>query len=294
MLRGGLPRRTLPRVKIVHTIPELTGLLGPKPQCALVPTMGALHAGHASLVGEASSQAKRRGFPGGCVVSVFVNPTQFNDKDDLARYPRTLEADAELCKKHGATYLFAPTVEDIYPPGRGSTAPAVPDAASKPHLEDRLRPGHFAGVCQVVLRFFQIIRPRVAFFGEKDWQQFQVIRALARQHSLAVEVVSSPTVRESDGLAMSSRNQFLGKDDRKRATALIRGLRAAGRAPSPAAAENAIMAELAKEGIIPDYAVVRDAETLCAPQPGKSMRALVAARVGTVRLLDNLPYPNGI
>lgn len=281
-------------MKIVSTISELTTLLGPKPQCALVPTMGALHAGHASLIGEASSQAKRRGFPGGCVVSVFVNPTQFNDKEDLARYPRTLEADAELCKKHGATFLFAPSVEEIYPPGRPSNPPPIPEVACKPQLEDRLRPGHFAGVCQVVLRLFQIVRPRVAFFGEKDWQQFQVVRAMARQNSLAVEVVSSPTVRESDGLAMSSRNRFLSKDERKKSLALIRALRAAGRAPSPAAAESAMQNELAKEGLIADYAVVRDAETLCAPQPGKSMRALLAARVGKVRLLDNLPYPNGI
>lgn len=281
-------------MKIVGTIAELNALLGPKPQCAFVPTMGALHAGHANLITEASTQAKRRGFPGGCVVSVFVNPTQFEDKADLARYPRTLEADADLCKKHGATYLFAPGVDEMYPPGRPVGVPPIPESGTRPNLEDKARPGHFAGVCQVVLRLFQIVRPRVAYFGEKDWQQYQVIRAMARQQALAVEVVASPTVREPDGLALSSRNRFLSREDRKRALALVRGLKAAGRAPSPAAAEAALLTELARDGITPDYAVVRDAETLLSPTPGRPMRALVAARLGSIRLLDNLPYPNGI
>lgn len=260
--------------------------------CVLVPTMGALHEGHAALIRAGAGLARRRGLAGGCVVSIFVNPTQFNEAADFQRYPRTLEADESMCRTAGASVVFAPGVEVIYPPGHAVEVPPLPAVATEPKLEDAARPGHFAGVCQVVLRLFRLVRPAVAVFGEKDWQQFQVVRAMEAQQRLGIEIIGAETIREPDGLAMSSRNRFLTAEDRQRGLTLSRALREAGRARTPGEAEDTMRRLLAEQGIAPDYAVVRNGATLGPVREGAGpARALIAARVGSVRLIDNMPWP---
>lgn len=182
----------------------------------LVPTMGALHAGHASLVENSVAQNDVT------VVSVFVNPTQFNDKNDLRNYPRTLESDCELLEKVGADFVFAPSVEEMYPTPdhRQFEYPPVSTVMEGAH-----RPGHFNGVCQVVSRLFYIVRPDRAYFGEKDWQQIAVVKAMVKALSLGVEIVECPIVREEDGLAKSSRNTLLSPDERAIAPAIYRALK---------------------------------------------------------------------
>lgn len=248
-----------------------------------VPTMGALHAGHASLIERAAGLAGGRAV----VVSVFVNPTQFNERSDFDRYPRPLLVDAEICRRAGATVVFAPTVEDIYPEGVIESETPLPPAATDPGLEDRSRPGHFAGVVRVVRRLFELVTPGQAIFGEKDWQQLQVIRQMTLAMGMPIEIIPGPTVREPDGLAMSSRNVFLTPGDRSKAVAISRALRAASGHRDAAAAEAEMADRLSEAGIAPEYAVVRDAQTLGPIEAGRSARALIAARVGTVRLIDN-------
>lgn len=251
--------------------------------------MGALHEGHASLVRLAAQIARERGLTDGCVVSIFVNPTQFNEKADFERYPRTLEADVDLCEAAGASIVYAPKVTDVYPADEAVTTPPVPAVATQPGLEDAYRPGHFAGVCQVVKRLFDIVRPQVAVFGEKDWQQLQVIRAMTQQLRYPIEVVGAATIRETGGLAMSSRNRFLSPQDRQRALAISEALCESWNAPSPADAETVMRRVLAGHGIDAEYAVVRDAATLERATEG-AKRALIAARIGTVRLIDNVEW----
>lgn len=268
---------------------------------AFVPTMGALHAGHAALIRDASSRALRQGLPGGAVVSIFVNPTQFNDPKDYSRYPRTLEADLALCQASGCSAVFAPSEADIYPPGRPPRVPPLPAVARTPGLEDAHRPGHFAGVCQIVLRLFELVDPAVAVFGEKDWQQLQVVRSMVEAERLRVRVEGLATIREADGLAMSSRNRFLTPEDRVRALAISRALREARQAPTPDEAEGVLRRVLGEASIVPEYAVVREASSLQRPAAGAKVhtqrwRALIAAGVGNVRLIDNdawePPRPN--
>jgi len=266
--------------------------LGPFAGCVLIPTMGALHGGHSRLVELSALRQEASG--SGVVVSVFVNPTQFNDPGDLARYPRTLEADVELCRAAGANAVFAPTVETVYPRGARAEPILLPAVATQPGLEDAHRPGHFAGVCQVVKRLFELARPAAAVFGEKDWQQLAVIRAMVAQEGLAVRIVPVQTVREADGLAMSSRNVFLSAEDRVRATSLSAALCEACAARSAAEAQCRMEGLLSAAGAAIEYAVVRDAATLM-PLPsgaagGGGGRALIAARVGKVRLIDNAPW----
>jgi pantoate--beta-alanine ligase len=256
-----------------------------------VPTMGALHEGHASLIRRAADLARERRDPAGCIVSIFVNPTQFNDRSDFERYPRTEEPDLALCEQAGATSVFVPAVETIYPPAEPPPVPLLPDVAAAPRLEDALRPGHFAGVCQVVLRLFKLVQPAAALFGEKDWQQLQVIRAMIEQARLPIEIISGPTIRDPDGLAMSSRNRFLTPDDRRRAIAIPRALERARGERTPADAERAMSATLTEIGLAPEYAVIRDARTLGPVSAAtRETRALIAARVGAVRLIDNAPW----
>jgi len=280
-------------VRIVSTAAEIDAL--PRP-LVLVPTMGALHDGHAALVRQGVSLSSSRKWRGGCAVTVFVNPTQFDDTADYARYPRDLAADADLCARAGASVVIAPAADVVYPDGTLVGVPDLPRVALRPGLEDAARAGHFAGVCQVVQRLFQLTRPAAAIFGEKDWQQLQVVVAMTRVHNPAIEIVQAGTVREPDGLAMSSRNRFLSAADRKRATALFRALRAAAREKSPDDAERAMGQVLTAESIDPGYAVVRDAVSLEREPGGEAApsgqwRALIAARVGTVRLIDNAPWP---
>ena len=268
----------------------------------LVPTMGALHEGHASLIRlagatarESSSAAVRdrhgvAGYPE-VIVSIFVNPTQFNDPADFKRYPRTLDADLALCERAGADAVFAPLPEVMYPPGEVVPVPPLPDVATEPRLEDAHRPGHFAGVCQVVLRLFTLLRPAAAVFGEKDWQQLQVIKAMTAQQRLPIEIIPAPTVRSPEGLALSSRNALLSGAECDTALALHRALRAAGALQDAAAAERSMKETLGGAGVTPEYAVVRDAATRGPPVTGQAGRALVAARVGAVRLIDNMEWP---
>jgi pantoate--beta-alanine ligase len=254
--------------------------------------MGALHGGHASLVRQAAAHSLAHHL-GGCVVTIFVNPTQFGDPADFTRYPKTLDADCRLCEAAGAACVFAPAVEAIYPPDQPVPVPPLPSVATEPNLEDALRPGHFAGVCQVVSRLFDITHPAAAIFGEKDWQQLAVIRAMTHAQHRPIDIIPGPTIRDPDGLAMSSRNRFLSPQDRARGLSLSRALRLANQAPTPLAAEAAMHDELAKVGLTPDYAVVRNAATLSPTRPAADpgpFRAVIAAKVGTVRLLDNAPW----
>ena len=259
-------------------------------EIVLIPTMGALHSGHERLIRHGAALAEDRG--GTCIVWIFVNPTQFNDPSDYARYPKTLDADLEICRQANAGGVFVPSKDEIYPPGVAVRVPALPRVGTAPGLEDLQRPGHFAGVCQVVLRFFELVRPSAAVFGEKDWQQLQVVRAMAAREMPRVAIEAMPTVREADGLAMSSRNRFLTAEDRVRAVAISLALRAGARESSPDCAEKRMRGVLAEARIEPEYAVVRDAATLEKPDEGPK-RALIAARVGSVRLIDNADWPNG-
>ncbi len=261
--------------------------LGPT---AFVPTMGALHAGHASLIQHAASHAAAHQLAGASV-SIFVNPTQFNDPRDLERYPRPESADLALCESSGAALVYLPRVHDIYPPNDPIPTPPLPEVATRPGLEDAHRPGHFAGVCQVVARLFSLVRPAAALFGEKDWQQLAVIRAMSALLTPEILILPRPTLRDPDGLAMSSRNAFLTPADRTRALALSRALARAASQPTPRLAEEAMHAELALASITPEYAVVRDADTLLPTPASSPARALIAARVGSVRLIDNAAWP---
>jgi pantoate--beta-alanine ligase len=258
--------------------------------------MGALHEGHASLVRHAAALRDASPTKGpGVLVSIFVNPTQFNDPADLARYPRTLDADLELCRQAGANAVFVPAVETVYPPGGPPPVPPLPAAATEPKLEDALRPGHFAGVCQVVARLFDLVKPSAAIFGEKDFQQLAVIRAMTASLMLPTEIIPAPTIREPDGLAMSSRNRFIPPDKRAQAAAISRALCNAsdGANRTPQQAEAAMHRTLLDAGFIQQdiqYAVVRDAATLTTPIQGRPCRALIAAALAPVRLIDNAPW----
>ncbi|HZW08504.1 MAG TPA: pantoate--beta-alanine ligase [Phycisphaerales bacterium] len=272
-------------MRIARTIAELhrLGVAGG----VFVPTMGALHEGHASLMAIAR---RRAGTSLPVVASVFVNPTQFNEAADFDRYPRTFGADAAMCEQAGVDALFAPSAGEVYPEGMDVPKGDLPPVATQPGLEDARRPGHFAGVCQVVRRLFAIVEPAAAVFGEKDWQQLQVISAMVATEGLGVEIVPGPTVREPDGLAMSSRNRLLSRADRAAAGGMPRALAAAARLPDVEAAEAAMRRELALAGLEPEYAAVRDAQTLLSPRDTRPARALIAARAGSVRLIDNGPW----
>ncbi|MFN9133540.1 MAG: pantoate--beta-alanine ligase [Phycisphaerales bacterium] len=267
--------------------------------CIFVPTMGALHEGHASLIRQARTLADAaRGARPRVMVSIFVNPTQFNDPADLSRYPRTFDSDLTLCAQSGADVIFAPSVKTMYPPSDMPPVPTLPMAATEPGLEDALRPGHFAGVCQVVLRLFRLVRPRACILGEKDWQQLAVLSAMTKEQGLNIAIVPGPTIREADGLAMSSRNRFIPPADRPRAAQISAALRAAGTVGSPAAAELAMRRVLAEAGLEVQYAAVRQAATLTAMpidwrERNVKGRALIAAVLGPVRLIDNAPWPSG-
>jgi pantoate--beta-alanine ligase len=265
----------------------------------LVPTMGALHEGHASLVRAARERA---GTQGAVVVSIFVNPLQFGPDEDLDRYPRTFDADLELCGREGADVVFAPTVAEMYPNGvprdDASSAVTVDPGSLADLLEGRTRPGHFRGVLTVVAKLFGLVRPDVAIFGEKDYQQLVLIRQMVADLCIsgrhgALEIVGSPTAREDDGLALSSRNRYLDAEQRRQAVALSRALRtAAGEAGrGVAAARDAALAELrTADGVDLDYLEIRGPDLAELPDdvaPGTPARALIAARVGTTRLIDN-------
>ncbi len=256
----------------------------------VVPTMGALHDGHAALIRRAVEVA---GGERPVVVTIFVNPTQFNEPADFERYPRTFDADVAMCTRAGADAVFAPSVDEVYPSGDRRAAPTLPEQATAPGLEDRFRPGHFKGVCEVVRRLFELTGASAAVFGEKDWQQLQVIRAMTARDGLGVAITPCPTVREPDGLAMSSRNRFLSAGERASAAAVSRALCEACGKATAGEAERVMREVLEAEGLEAEYAVAREAESLRAREPGwrGPGRALIAARLGTVRLIDNAPWP---
>lgn len=284
-------------MRIIRSAAELATYhqqTGPTPGGVLVPTMGALHAGHEALIRQAAGEARRRGLSAGCVVTVFVNPAQFDEAHDFDRYPRVLDEDAARCEAAGASAVIAPSVEMVYPEGVDAPGPRVPAVAVDKGLEDQFRPGHFAGVAKVLVRLFALTGPAAAVFGEKDWQQFQLARALVEQEGLGIDIIGGPTVRDADGLALSSRNRFLDADQRAAALAIPRALRAAGEAPTASGAEAAMRATL--EGLRVEYATVRDARTLepidPASRPGEgTFRALITCRLGQTRLLDNAAWP---
>jgi pantoate--beta-alanine ligase len=256
----------------------------------LVPTMGALHDGHTSLVERARAECDV------VVVSIFVNPLQFGDPDDIAHYPRTLDRDLLVCGGSGADVVFVPSVGEMYPSWPAAPSTTVSVRGVSEAWEGASRPGHFDGVATVVAKLFTIAGPCRAYFGLKDFQQLAVVRRMALELSLPVEVIGCPIVRESDGLALSSRNVRLSAAERRAATVLSRAL-AVGRAAladgerSGAAVTEAMRAEVASEPAVQlDYAVVVDADTLEAvaavADPG-AVRLLIAAQVGHVRLIDN-------
>ena len=272
-------------MQVVDTPADLENLAGG----VLVPTMGALHEGHLALVRRA------RSLGGPLVVSIFVNPTQFGPGEDWDRYPRSLDTDVEAAGRAGADIVFAPDVQTMYPPDREMPVPALPAVATTPSLEDAHRPGHFAGVCQVVARLFDLTMPVAAVFGEKDYQQLLVVTDMVRaepQRWPGLEIVGHPTVRDVDGLALSSRNAHLPAAERDRALGLWRALESARRSvhQGTRATESNMHRILAEHRLKIDYAAVRDARTLgeLGETPGTPSRALVAARLGDVRLIDNM------
>lgn len=272
-------------MQIVHHLPDLrravAGLRGDGARVALVPTMGALHAGHMALVDAARETGAK------VVASIFVNPKQFGPTEDLSRYPRPAEADKALLVAHGCNLLWMPGVDDMYPAGFATN---VSVSGVSEGLDGAARPGHFDGVATVVAKLFNQVRPDIAFFGEKDFQQLAVIRRLVADLDLGLEIAGVPTVREADGLALSSRNLYLSADERARAVALPRALAEAKRAIEAGDSDwmDAAMASLAMAGFVTDYVALVDAATLGEPRPGQPRRLLAAARIGTTRLIDNL------
>jgi pantoate--beta-alanine ligase len=262
---------------------------------AVVMTMGALHDGHAALLRAAREQADT------VLTTIFVNPLQFGAGEDFDRYPRTLEADLAVCREAGVDVVFAPSTEEIYP--YGQPAVQVEPGPLGAVLEGASRPGHFAGVLTVVLKLLQLTRPTLAFFGEKDYQQLALIRAMVRDFDLPVDVVGVPTVREPDGLARSSRNRYLSPPERETARALPTALRAGARAAAAGAtlAEILVAATGHLTGVDLDYLALTDPELrpltppvgtdggpLVPPPANGRARLLIAARVGTTRLIDNV------
>jgi pantoate--beta-alanine ligase len=255
----------------------------------LVPTMGALHDGHVRLIRACADRVDR------VVVSIFVNPTQFGPTEDFARYPRSLEADRDRCAVGGAACVFAPSVETMYPAGPDATSVMVPQSLANV-LEGASRPGHFRGVATVVLKLLNIVQPDVAVFGEKDYQQLLVVRRLVADLDVPVRIEAEPTVREPDGLALSSRNVYLNPERRRAATVLSRALDRAREAVAAGERSADRVRQVLQETVESeplarlDYAVVVEADTLAsavAIDPLRPARALLAAWFGTTRLIDN-------
>jgi len=292
---------TAPAPRVVGTRAELAAALAEiraqGHRVGLVPTMGALHVGHASLMTHARD---RVGEDGAVVVSIFVNPLQFAPGEDLDRYPRTLDADLAVCAAHGVDVVFVPAVEEVYPEGVGAgsagAAITVDPGPLGGVLEGAARPTHFRGVLTVVAKLFGLVRPDVAVFGQKDYQQLVLVRRMAAELCLGVEVVGAPTIREDDGLALSSRNRYLDDAQRRAALVLSRAL-SAGAASADRGTEAVLAAAhavLRGEGadVEIDYLALTAPDLGDAPGSGEA-RLLVAARVGSTRLIDNVPLVLG-
>ncbi len=278
-------------IEIIRTISSLRDRVkqrrGEGARIGVVPTMGALHDGHLALV------ARSRTLADVTITTLFVNPTQFAANEDLARYPRTEAADAALLEAAKCDILFAPPVEQMYPAGFVTAVHLEGPAAAG--LEDRFRPGHFSGVATVVAKLFQQTAADVAVFGEKDWQQLAVVRRMARDLDMPIDIVGLPTVREPDGLAMSSRNRYLSPDERLKAPILFQAMQtvsASVRTGSPLEAALAKgRSSITAAGFDIDYFEARDGTSLAPVMDGaraSSIRLLLAARLGNVRLIDNM------
>lgn len=279
-------------MKVIHTIKdlqaELSVLKAQGKKVGLVPTMGALHAGHASLVKRSVNENEVT------VVSVFVNPTQFNDKDDLVKYPRTLDADCKLLEACGATYAFAPSVEEMYPePDTRQFSYAPLDTV----MEGAFRPGHFNGVCQIVSKLFEAVKPHRAYFGEKDFQQLAIIREMVRQMQFDLEIVGCPIVREEDGLALSSRNARLSAEERENALKISQTLfKSRTFAATHTVGETLKFVEdaiAAVPGLRLEYFEIVDGNTLQKVDNWNQTSYVVGCITvfcGDVRLIDNIKY----
>lgn len=279
-------------MKLIQTIQELRteldALRKEGKTIGLVPTMGALHAGHASLVKRAVAENDV------VVVSDFVNPTQFNDKNDLLKYPRTLDADCKLLEECGASFVFAPSVEEIYPePDTRQFSYAPLDTV----MEGKFRPGHFSGVCQIVSKLFLIVEPTRAYFGEKDFQQLAIIREMVRKYPFNLEIVGCPIVREADGLALSSRNARLSDEQRIQALQISKTLFASVEyAQTHTLAETKAFVESAistAEGLRLEYFEIVDGnslQTVCDWKDGSYIVGCITVFCGEVRLIDNIKY----
>ena len=279
-------------MEVIHTIKdlqaELSALKALGKKVGLVPTMGALHTGHASLVKRSASENEVT------VVSVFVNPTQFNDKNDLAKYPRTLDADCRLLEACGAAFVFAPSVEEMYPqPDTREFSYAPLDTV----MEGAFRPGHFNGVCQIVSKLFDAVQPHRAYFGEKDFQQLAIIREMVRQMKYDLEIVGCPIVREEDGLALSSRNARLSAKDRENALNISQTLfKSRTFAAAHSVGETQKMVEdaiAAAPGLRLEYFEIVDGNTLQKIGSWDETSYAVGCITvfcGDVRLIDNIKY----
>ena len=279
-------------MKLVHTIHELRAELDIQRKAGkkigLVPTMGALHEGHASLVRRAVAENDI------VVVSDFVNPTQFNDTNDLLKYPRTLEADCELLEKEGVAYVFAPSVEEVYPePDTRQFSYAPLDTV----MEGKYRPGHFNGVCQIVSKLFMMVEPDKAYFGEKDFQQLAIIREMVRQMQFPLQIVGCPIVREADGLALSSRNARLSDEQRQQALNISKTLFASKEyATSHTVEETQKFVEdgiASSEGLELEYFELVDGTTLQKISSWDETEyavGCITVYCGEVRLIDNIKY----
>lgn len=279
-------------MKVIHTIKdlqaELSVLKAQGKKVGLVPTMGALHAGHASLVKRSVNENEVT------VVSVFVNPTQFNDKNDLVKYPRTLDADCKLLEACGATYAFAPSVEEMYPePDTRQFSYAPLDTV----MEGAFRPGHFNGVCQIVSKLFEAVKPHRAYFGEKDFQQLAIIREMVRQMQFDLEIVGCPIVREEDGLALSSRNARLSAEERENALKISQTLfKSRTFAATHTVSETLKFVEdaiAAVPGLRLEYFEIVDGNTLQKVDDWNQTSYVVGCITvfcGDVRLIDNIKY----
>ena len=283
------PNASTPAMNVTKTIDETRKALAGSHDLALVPTMGALHEGHLANIRRA------RELCGRVAVSVFVNPTQFGPGEDYDNYPRTLPNDLKQCEAEGVDLVFTPDVDEIYPPDCPETIVDVPSLTQD--LEGAHRPGHFQGVCRVVAKLLAIVQPHVACFGRKDYQQLKVIEAMAADLCLPVRIEAVDTVREADGLALSSRNAYLADEQRQRALGLSKALTAAEQLiredgeTDPQTVEHAMEQEMRAHRVEPDYAAVRDARTLgqidLINPDLEPVVCLVAGNVDHVRLIDN-------
>lgn len=279
-------------MQIVTSVPELRALVaawrGAGRRIGFVPTMGNLHAGHHSLITLARERADA------VVASVFVNPTQFGPSEDFTRYPRTPDADAAGLAAQGCDALFLPTVDALYPYGADhAVRVSVPELSSV--LEGAIRPGHFDGVATVVAKLFNLVQPDLAVFGQKDYQQLLVVRRMTIDLGFPIEIAAAPIVREPNGLAMSSRNQYLGAEQREQAGvihATLQWMQSQARAGSTIAEiEGQALTQLQQAGLVPDYAVIRGLDDIGKPPTvGATAIGLIAARLGSTRLIDNLVF----